>query len=353
MGQLVRFKLAYNQQEEGAPLSLIAKLPAQERKNRLIADSMMLYENENRVYETILPSLPLRTPRCYFSDMDPGPAERKIRFLQDLVERMPKFLANVTLGAYLLYTLVRNRRYVLLIEDLSNYDYIDQRDGCSFEDAKLVMNLLGAAQSAFWEDDRLDQFWLRPIAELSNLTYSLFKSALPVFKKYFWNIISKKERLIVEWLADHHYELDRYIAARPTTLVHGDFRLDNIFFDREQNEIAVIDWSGVKKGPAVYDAAYFNLGTGNAPHTPDQVKELASIYYQGLIQGGVSGYSFTDFLTDYTHMQLNAYKATIVIIGSLEMDNDPDLLNLTTLWVERMGSQFQDIDLSSLLNPPA
>ena len=157
---------------------------------------------------------------------------------------------------------------------------------------------------------------------LPKFTYSLFLSLLPIFKKYFWNTISDREKEIAEWLSVHHFALYQYLGTRPVTLNHNDFRLDNVFFDRENNDIAVIDWSGACKGPVGYDPAYVNMSAGNTPYTVEQIRDLATVYYQGLVQGEVTDYSLDDFLNDYRHAQLMAYRAMIIIVGSLEMEKN-------------------------------
>ena len=349
MGRLIRCRLKYAQPEENAPTSLIAKLPTEEKKNWLIGDSMMLYENENRIYMGILPDFSLKTPQCYFADMDPGLGEKRVLFLLKTMESMPKMLSGVILGVLLIYSLIKNRRYVLLMEDLEGLDYIDHRLGCSFEDTKLVMQQMGRAQGGFWEDSRLDQYWLKPHAEIPKLLYGLYAGSLKTFRKYFWDQISDKNREIVDWLTEHHFDLRRVCLTRPTTLAHNDFRLDNVFFNREKNEIAVIDWSSVKKGPVALDVAYFNMSAGSEAYSVEQIHELAKVYYEALVEGGATNYGFEEFMGDYRRAQLLAYQALIVIIGKLEMDNDPGLVELATIWMERIRPQFQDFDLSSCL----
>ena len=53
------------------------------------------------------------------------------------------------------------------------------------------------------------------------------------------------------------------IAGRPQTLVHGDFRADNLFFggpDGGQG-LAAIDWQVSSRGGGAFDLAYFCRAT--------------------------------------------------------------------------------------------
>ena len=47
----------------------------------------------------------------------------------------------------------------------------------------------------------------------------------------------------------------------PQTFIHGDFRLDNLFFYGDGTSIAVIDWQGYAYGPATWDVARFLVGS--------------------------------------------------------------------------------------------
>ena len=38
-----------------------------------------------------------------------------------------------------------------MLEDFKDLEYIDQRTGCSFEDAKLAMKGLGMGHASFWK----------------------------------------------------------------------------------------------------------------------------------------------------------------------------------------------------------
>ena len=53
MCQLSQLGLTYDKPEQGAPASLIAKLPTPVQENREIADLFRLYEMEPRFYEAV------------------------------------------------------------------------------------------------------------------------------------------------------------------------------------------------------------------------------------------------------------------------------------------------------------
>lgn len=69
----------------------------------------------------------------------------------------------------------------------------------------------------------------------------------------------KKFSALSEWLADHIPD------ESPPSLIHGDFRLDNLIFKSDTGEVkAVLDWELATLGDPLSDLGYF-LGILNTP----------------------------------------------------------------------------------------
>jgi hypothetical protein len=346
MGQVARIKLEYDAPENHSPSTVIVKLPSLERGRRLLGDLMLHNEAENRLYGEFLPELSLKTPRCYFLDMDPGLNERTVKLYTYLGKRLPIIPLFPFLILTVLFFLIKKRRYVLLLEDLDEYDQIDQREGCSFEDARLVLNKLGESQALFWENPRIKTHWLMPGFEFSKSSNLIYKRSLARFRARYGNSVSDKGQKVIKWLAENNSDLDKLAMTRPFTLVHGDFRLDNLFFDRANNNIVAVDWQAAHYGPGVFDAAYFCLSAGREGFTPRQITELATAYYQSLIDGGVTNYCLDECLKDYQLAQLLALRMTLILAGSPDLDENPDLVVLFQLWIDRLMPQLDGIDLT-------
>ncbi|MBW2623616.1 MAG: phosphotransferase [Deltaproteobacteria bacterium] len=249
MGQVARVKLDYDTPANHSPSTVIVKLPSLERGRRLLGDLMLHNEAENRLYGEFLPELPLTTPRCYFLDMDLGLNERNVKLFIYLVKRLPIIPLFPILILTVLFFLIKNRRYVLILEDLDEYDQIDQREGCSFEDARLVLNKLGESQAVFWENPRIKTHWLTPGFEFHNSGNLIYKRSLARFQARYGDSVSDKGQEVITWLIENNSDLNKMVMTRPFTLVHGDFRLDNLFFDRANNNIAAVDWQAAHYGP--------------------------------------------------------------------------------------------------------
>jgi hypothetical protein len=82
-GQLRRLRISYDKAEAGAPKSLLAKFSAQNPENRATVHSIGFYEREIGFYREFAADCPVRTPRCYFGEveMDSGAS---LLLLEDL-----------------------------------------------------------------------------------------------------------------------------------------------------------------------------------------------------------------------------------------------------------------------------
>jgi aminoglycoside/choline kinase family phosphotransferase len=91
------------------------------------------------------------------------------------------------------------------------------------------------------------------------------------------------------------------LAASPATVLHGDMRLDNLFFpaDAGAPPVVAVDWSNATRGPGPYDVAYFCC----MAFTPEQRREhedrLLHLYHDALLERGVTGYDFDACFDDY------------------------------------------------------
>lgn len=349
MGILGRLKIDYDKPEEGVPRTMIAKLPTDVRKNRVMGDSLLVYEKEIRAYEELLSSNSLRTPRLYYTDMDKGPSPGVVKFLIRAGEKLPRFIMPLSLAGFIITALIYNRRYIILMEDLVDLELMSQSEGCPCDEGCRILNSLGRFQAEYWNHpDIQDQHWLVPLFEMPRMISMFYDRGIPVLNKHFGEYVTDEWRELIDWTKKNGEEVHRYFSTRPTTLVHGDFRLDNMFFHPETREVTVIDWQTPYRGPGVADVAYFISGSVGGEITPDVTLELLTAYHQGLVEGGVSDYTFDECMYDYQHARILGMQQNMIITGVLDM-NDEDLIKLAIAIMERQIPQISDINTDELL----
>ena len=67
-----RVTIRYDQAEEGAPASVVVKLPASIKAGADFAESTHAYEREIRFYREVAPRTPIRVPRMFATIMEPA-----------------------------------------------------------------------------------------------------------------------------------------------------------------------------------------------------------------------------------------------------------------------------------------
>ena len=309
IGEIVRFRLIYDPPAPAAPQSLVAKMPSTHRQHDRYwgQPGRNAYEKELRFYGHIAPALPLRTPRCFFGEVD-----------------------------------WEGRRSILLLEDMSRTRPGDDLAGGSARDAAIVARDCARFHAAFWTNARLDRV-----------------PDLPTFTAGFDNLQKRNEAAWIDYVDQFGEEMPEEVvaignsllgeggvkvrhrlAASPGTLCHGDFRLDNVFF-LEPPAIAVIDWAGIRRGPGVWDLSNL-VAQGLEPEVRRACEEaVVQTYHDTLVENGVSGYSLEQLQLDYRLSLLSHLHKLARGFASFEIANERHL-QLTNAVRRRVASAVAD-----------
>ena len=246
---------------------MVAKLPAASETSRNTAKLLRSYENEIRFYQEVAPDLPMRTPDVFFADID-----------------------------------VESASFVLLLEDLAPARPGDQLAGCSPELAKIAVDELVKLHAPHWGDPYLASLeWLhRDRAANRALLMTLLPGLWESFRTRYASDINHDIRHAGDDLFAH---LEEYLLAdsEPWSIVHGDYRLDNLLFDPAPGGagVAVVDWQTCTHGPALQDVAYF-IGASLTVLERRVVEEtLVRDYHEGLLAAGVRDYDWGRCWHDY------------------------------------------------------
>lgn len=318
MGQLAQVKLLYDQPEEGAPQSLIAKFPAAAAENREVASVFRFYEREVRFYEQIADEVEMRTPSRYYSAFDPSTGD-----------------------------------YVLLLEDLAPAKVGDQLAGCSVEQAEVCISELAKFHATWWDNPVLDQLDWLPGLDADWYVQSVvqgYGEAWPPFVEHFGHHLSPSLRKVAEDFVNHIESLMNYLGSRPLTIVHGDYRLDNLFFPTSQggDPLAVIDWQISSRGRGVFDVAYFTAGTLPPEDRKAKERDLLRLYHDTLLERGLKDYDFERCWHDYRLSTMFLIVYSVIAMGALDMANERGVELFTTI-LTRTVSAISDLNAGELL----
>jgi hypothetical protein len=268
-GQPLRVHLRYDHAEGGEPSSLVAKLPAVEPAMRRALSGLRWYESEIRFYDELAHSSQIATPRRYYTAMQPA----------DL-------------------------NYVLLMEDVTIGEVGDQIAGATLADAETVVDAVARLHAGWWDDPALDRFgWLArgAVRRIENADFwaAFFDRNWGTTQQLMPGLLPDEVAPIAARLAEVYADLVRASAESPRTLLHGDVRLDNIFFVAgSEAPPTVIDWQLVSAGRGPYDLAYF-LGTNLPSELRAEHEEALLRRYHATIATRDGSYSFDDCWRDY------------------------------------------------------
>lgn len=290
---VARVELSYDKPGTEGPRSLIVKLPSPHRRNRAVLEMLNVYEHEVRFYREIAGSLAVRVPRCYFGVIEAQSFSGLRRALRVLIKAAPARLTSLLAMSLVLLLSVRVRRFVLLLEDFDGTTQGDQLAGCTAEQAAGPLRALASLHATFWETSGVAHFnWLPVAGRGSKLMLSGFRRGRAAFLQRYGQLLAPESSEVLVWLEDHGDDLLDYFREFPMTVVHGDYRLDNLFWadSSTPGSVAVIDWQGIHRGPGVTDLAYF-LASSLSPEVSDQDEaRLVCLYHEELRQNGVEGY---------------------------------------------------------------
>ena len=225
VGDSVRFALEFADGE--GPHTLAGKFAAADPTSRGTAAMLGLYTKEVRFYRELAPQLPVRTPAVRFAEIAPDGSS-----------------------------------FCLLFEDLGPARGGNQLAGCTLEDARAVVKQAAALHAPSWRNPEiLGRDWLQPDPAAAAQVKALYPQAQAIFRERYADSLEPEFMNLCEELAEITAATDRTHEA--ISLVHGDFRLDNVLFDIKggAEPVAILDWQTLTVGNGLTDIGYF-LGCG-------------------------------------------------------------------------------------------
>jgi hypothetical protein len=300
VGQLARLSLRYRGEAAAAPQSLVLKIPSAFPENRAVGDYFKFYEREGRFYREIGAKLPVRIPRCYWNHLD---AE-----------------ANI---------------FGLLLEDLTSRTSVNQVTGEPPPRARQALAALAGLHGAWWDSPALDALdWMPRLDDPINLSAGeQYRQAWPSFVERVGDALPDGAVALGERI-QRSFEglLVTGMAEAPTTICHGDFRIDNLLFDdaaAAADRVAVLDWQISYRGPAITDVAYFLCQSLAVDVREEHEAALVRGWYDALVQsrggrGGddLEGYPFESAWLHYRRSVLGTTVYAVTAAGAMDPANE-------------------------------
>lgn len=323
VGQLARLHLRYEGEAKGAPGSVVVKIPSEFPENRAIGDHFRFYDREGRFYREISDKLPVRTPRCYWNHID-----------------------------------VERNEFGLLLEDLGNRVSLSQIVGADPERAAQALGALAGLHAAWWQSPTLDSLdWMPRLNDPVNLSAGhQYRVAWPAFVDLVGSRlpdgaigVGEKAQVAFEEL------LQIGVSEAPSTVCHGDFRLDNLLYDdgaQGEDRLAVLDWQISYRGPAITDVAYFLCQSLTVDVRRECEQALVRGWYDRVAEGlgapEIDGYPYALAWEHYRRSVLGTTVYPVTAAGSMDPANERGF-ELVVAMADRAFSAALDLRSEELL----
>ncbi len=313
VGKCIRYTLDIEGGKPSAPSSLIGKFASDDPASRATGVALNSFIKEVSFYKTLQNRLRIQTPDCYYAAIDGNGPD-----------------------------------FMLLLEDLAPAVQGDQLAGCDAVVADAAIQQLVGLHAPSWRDPELCQHeWLGALtAETAVVTRELYASQLPAFFERFRDHLEPDEADIIAGMA----EADNVwrIQDGPKTLIHIDYRLDNLLINEDCSPpfVCAVDWQSVTVGNPLTDVAYF-LGAGMQP-ADRLIHERAIVedYWVAMRDAGIPPqYSFDECWEDYRRATLAGFLVTIVAAPMVVQTERGD--EMFTAMAKRHARHALDLDAAA------
>ncbi|WP_426574000.1 phosphotransferase family protein [Aquihabitans sp. McL0605] len=207
-------------------------------------------------------------------------------------------------------------QFTLLLEDLTPRVPGVQADGCPADRAEAAVRNLAGLHAPRWCDPELHhlEFLSGPTATDEESAAFLGEVATGATEEFIERYAADLADADAATLRDAAAAVPAWLMARPEpfSVVHGDYRLDNLMFGADADDVVAVDWQTLSVGPPLRDVAYF-LGTSitTEARRADEVR-LVATYHDALVARGIEGYSADRCFEDYRIGQLHGPLITTV-----------------------------------------
>jgi Ser/Thr protein kinase RdoA (MazF antagonist) len=296
------------------PETVVVKLPALAEEAVFTSTVLRMYLREAAFFSELAAQAPLRVPQCHHAAIDPETSQ-----------------------------------FVLVMEDLGGLRIVDQVKGMEIADAERAVDGLAAWHATWWGK----------AAELAErgVTVSLgdpiYKAVLPMVFAEGWDKLHAEltlpaaiEEVGPRWTEAMPGLLDG-LAEEPTTMIHGDWRADNLLFEPD-GSVAAIDFQLIGTGRGTYDLAYFTTQSLDRADASQHERDLFERWVGAVQAAGVLAADLATAWDDYRRAALFCLVYPVVAWRGMDA-GDPRQVDLATTMLDRFDRAVAELDLASLL----
>lgn len=220
LGDLARVQITYSRGD--GPPTVVVKLPTADPGGHQVGSILRAWAREVAFYREVAPASPgARVPRCWHTGADDGAG-----------------------------------RWAVVLEDVPSQT-IDAGQGATAAQARAGVDALAGFHATWWGGGARQRFGWMPGFDATGVggLAPLWADAHPVFLERYGHMVpAPTDRWLLE-LAGWLGPWSARAAAEPLTVVHADYRLDNLLIS--DDTVTMIDWQTALRGPGPMDLTSF------------------------------------------------------------------------------------------------
>lgn len=271
-GATYRLRVTYADDRADLPATFAVKLPSQDETVR---ERVALgYRSEHAFYTHVADAVRVPIPRSYYCDISADGGD-----------------------------------IVLLLADMAPAVQGDQIGGCDAAEAELAARAIAGLHAPTWCDPKWANFpglaMSMPNADAAKGLGDVAVMATQITLERLGGAMTAQDR---DTATESMSMVTPWLLAEPErfSLMHGDYRLDNLLFDPDRTRVTVVDWQTLGAGLPARDLAYFTA-TSLLPEVRAELDEtLVGAYHDELVQHGITGYDRETCWRDYRLGMLQA-----------------------------------------------
>jgi HAD superfamily hydrolase (TIGR01509 family) len=243
------------------------------------------------------------------------------------------------------YGLVRDDQYKIIgiiLENLNKENFYLNMDlnKENINTALSVIDNMAKLHASFWNKDLPSKF------------FQLKKNNDPSFNPKWYNFVNERiDKFICKWdkilsesdkklfkeLAINYINIQNNVSEEPLTLVHGDIKSPNIFYNKIDNIITpyFIDWQYITYGKGVQDLVFFMIESFTKENLAQYYTLFKEFYYIKLKEYGISTYSKEQYNIDFKNAAYYFPYFVAIWFGTTSTDDLIDV-NFPYFYIDRL-----------------
>ncbi len=282
-------------------MACVAKIQGPDSKQGVIANQLGVRERETNFYDTVARYVPVRVPK-YYGHLKSQNWE--------------------TMG--------------ILLEDVRESNLIN----LSMETASIDVVLSVVSEMAQLHA----KFWGQPLAGLSvrplSLPFTVVEEAWPFFKARWETMLEARDWEALCSCKKDFQETSETLSKGPQTLLHGDIKSANLYFDSKTQRPGFLDWQFTAEGKGVQDLVFFMIESFGIEKMQQYREIIKQYYYTKLLEFGVS-YTWSEYSSDFAAAVRYLPFFVAVWYGSMESADLPDP-NFPFFYLQRFTRFLRD-----------